>query len=70
MRDFVKKMKFEYLDGFVFDIIKISGWVISFIDYCVDELENEVNGDNWKFYVFFVVVFLELDDIIKKVFFW
>ena len=60
-------MKSEYLDGFAFDTTKTSGWATSFIDYCVDELENEANGDRRKFYALFAVVFPELDDIIKKV---
>lgn len=67
VRDFVNKMKSEYLDGFAFDTTKTSGWATSFIDYCVDELDNEAKGDNRKFYALFAVVFPELDDIIKKV---
>lgn len=67
LQDFVDKVKSEYLSNFTFDTSKTSGWSTSFINYCIDELDVEANGDTNRFYSQFAVVFPELDDIIKKV---
>jgi predicted ATP-dependent endonuclease of OLD family len=67
VRDFVEKVRTDYLKNFTFDTSKTSGWATSFIDYCIDEIDLETNGDSKRFYGQFAVVFPELDDIIKRV---
>lgn len=68
VRNIVKKIREEYLFNFTYKTEKTSGWVTSFINFSIEQIEMDMGEkDNKEFYSKFNKIFPELDDIIRKV---